>query len=80
MVLHGSPGVVLGGGLGVPHITGVSSQLARLAGVHHVLSDADLSAGGVDKEAALLEVGQHVLVEQALCTLADKGTMIKGCC
>ncbi len=48
MILHGSPGVVLGGGLGVPYITGVSPQLARFQSIHHSLGLADLTTGGVD--------------------------------
>lgn len=34
LVGHGSPGVVLGGGLGVPHITGIASQLVTVHDLH----------------------------------------------
>ena len=77
MVLHGSPGVVLGGGLGVPHITGVSPQLARFQSIHHSLGLTDLTTGGVDQVAALLEVGNHLFVKQVLCALQAKPNCIQ---
>lgn len=81
MVLHASPWVVLGGGLGVPYITGVSPQLARFQSVHNSLGLTDLTTGGVDQIAALLEVANHLCVEQVLCALQAKpnGTQYQKC-
>ncbi len=77
VVLHASPWVVLGGGLGVPHITGVSPQLARFQSVHDSLGLTDLTTGGVDQVAALLEVANHLGVEQVLCALQAKPNWLR---
>ena len=72
MVGHGPPWVVLGGGLGVPHITRVTPELTRLQSLDNCICVDDLSTGGVDQVAALLEVLEHLGIEEVL------GTGVKG--
>lgn len=72
MVWHGSPWVILGGRLWVPHITGVTSELTRLQCLSDSVCVDDLATGGVDQVAALLEVLEHLGVEQVV------GTRVKG--
>lgn len=69
MVGHGSPGVVLGGGLGVPHITSISSQVAGLKSLGNCIRLTDFAPGCVDQVGALGHLGNHFLVEKVLRTL-----------
>ena len=73
MVGHCPPWVVLGGRLGVPYITSVTSDLARLEGLDNCVCVDDLSTGGVHQVAALLEVLEHLGVEEVL------SAGVKGC-
>ena len=69
VVGHASPGVVLGSGLGVPHITSVPSQVTGLESICNCIGLTDLASGCVDQVGALGHLGNHILVEQVLCTL-----------
>ena len=51
-VLDVAQGVLLGGGLGEPHVAAVAGQVARLDGLCDVLLDDDGAAGGVDEVGA----------------------------
>ena len=74
VVGHLTPWVVLGGGLGVPHITSVPPQVARFQSLNNSLSVGNLTTRSVDQPATLLEVGNHGLVEQVLSTLHAQST------
>jgi hypothetical protein len=66
LVSHGSPGMVLGGRLGEPDITTVSSDLAGLECLDNVLGNADGSSSSVDEPSTILHVRDELLVEEAL--------------
>ena len=66
LVSHRSPWVVLGGGLGEPDITTVTSELAAGESLSNILLDTDGSSSGVDEPSTLLHVGEHLLVEETL--------------
>ena len=73
VVGHGPPWVVLGSRLGVPHITGVTPELTRLQSVNNCVLVDNLSTGGVDQVTALLEVLEHLGVEEVIGTRVKRG-------
>ena len=64
--------VVLGRGLGEPHIAAVAAEVARVERGGNILLDDDGAAGGVDEPRALLHLGDELLVEQALGRLVQR--------
>jgi len=56
--------VILGGGLGEPDITTVSTEVARLEGLSDILLDNDGTASGVDEPSTGLHLRDEVLVEE----------------
>lgn len=56
--------VILGGGLGEPDITTVSTEVARLEGLGDILLDNDGTTGGVDEPSTGLHLRDEVLVEE----------------
>lgn len=78
MVWHGSPWVVLGGWLWVPHISSVASQVAGLKSICDCICLADLASSCVDQVGALGHLSNHLLVEEVLCTLHTPGWQVSG--
>lgn len=66
MVRHCPPWVVAGGGLGVPYSSCVTSELAGLQGLSNSICVDDLATSGVHQVAALLEVLEHLRVEEVV--------------
>lgn len=56
--------VILGGGLGEPDITTVSTEVARLEGLSDILLDDDGTTGGVNEPSTGLHLRDEVLVEE----------------
>ena len=69
MVGHGSPWVVLGGWLWVPHITSIPSQVPRLKSLCDCICLTNLASSRVDQVGPLGHLGNHLIVEKVLCTL-----------
>ena len=64
--------VVLGRGLGEPHVTTVSAEVTALEGLGNVLLDNDSATGRVDEPRALLHLGDELLVEQTAGLLVKR--------
>ena len=71
-VLSRAPDVVLGRGLDVPDVTGVTRELAARERGGDVVLVADSSARGVDEPRALLEVLQKLSVDETACPLMQR--------
>ena len=56
--------VVLGGGLGEPDITTVTTEVTRLEGLSNILLNNDSTASGVDEPSTGLHLGDELLVEE----------------
>ena len=56
--------VVLGGGLGEPDITTITTEVTRLEGLSDILLDNDSTASGVDEPSTGLHLGDELLVEE----------------
>jgi hypothetical protein len=61
---HGSPRMILGSGLWIPDITGVSGKLATLQCANNRFTIADQTTGGVDEISAALHLADQVIVEE----------------
>lgn len=70
---HGAPGVVGGGGLGVPDVARVTGELSRLQGADDRVAVDDLGAGGVDDVGARPHGRQQLLVEEVLRLGVERG-------
>jgi hypothetical protein len=64
--------VVLGRGLGEPHIATVSAEVAALQGIGNILLDNNGTTGGVDEPRTLLHLGDEFLVEQTAGLLVER--------
>ena len=63
MPRHGPPGMVLGSWLRKPHVTSISSELARFQRISHRLGVADFAACCVDNVRARLHFANHFFVK-----------------
>jgi len=64
--------VVLGGGLGEPDITTVSTEVAVLERLGNILLDHNGTTGSVDQPRALLHLGDELLVEETARLLVER--------